>query len=80
MSGTVPLFPHTRTRSWLAQMLIHLRLFVVSWIRMPSVLRVIFFDITVLPSSFGGTFFGVPQAKSGPLGTERKENVRESLL
>ena len=39
MSGTAPLFPHTR--SWLAQMLIRLRFFISS-IRMPSVLSHIF--------------------------------------
>jgi len=71
-SGTVLLFPHTR--SWLVQMLIHLRLFLISWMRMPSMLQVTFFVITLLPSSVGGTtFFGVPQGKSGPLGTNRKK-------
>jgi len=55
-SGTVLLCPH-----WLTQMLIHLRLFLISWMRMLSMLQVTFFVITLLPSSVGGTaFFGVP--------------------
>jgi len=63
MSGTVPLFPYTR--SWLAQMLIHRRLFLISWILMSSVLRVVFFVITALPSAVAGTtFFGVSKGTS----------------